>query len=181
MILGPPDSIDDATRAFCATIAPGEPFYVPVRPRPGGRVAYCFQNSTYQAVAEGGDPAWGWAIWRWPGRWFEAEHHAVWRTPEGEYVDVTPQAGDPPRVLFLPDPRAVYDPRTFRANPMAAEAGNGVAAEYIALVAQRNAIVRAYWRPCVDQLRLFSEQDRARLAPIEARMAALLEALRLSS
>jgi hypothetical protein len=127
MILGPPSQIDDATLAFCATISPHAPFYVPVDPAPDTRVAYCFDNSEQQAARHGGEAAYGWAIWRWPGRWFEAEHHAVWRRPDGSLLDVTPQAGDPPRILFLPDPDAVYDPSTFRANVMAPDAGNPLA------------------------------------------------------
>ena len=177
MILGPPETIDDATRAFCASISPHAPFYVPVQPAPHARPAYCFDNSVAQAAAQGGEAAYGWAIWRWPGRWFEAEHHAVWRQPSGELLDVTPQAGDPPRILFLPDPDAVYDPSTFRPNVMAPDAGNPMAAEYIALVAARGAITRTYWEPGMDVLPLFSVEDRQRLAPIDARMAALREAM----
>lgn len=177
MILGPPSQIDDATRAFCATISTETPLYVPVQPAPHARVAYCFDNSVAQALEHGGSAAYGWAIWHWPGRWFEAEHHAVWRQPSGALLDVTPQAGDPPRILFLPDPDAVYDPGTFRANIMAPDAGNEFAREYIALVAKRGAITRTYWEPGMDVLPLFSPEDRARLAPIDARMAELREAM----
>ena len=178
MILGPPEAIDEATLAFCATISPHAPFYVPVSPSPHGKVAYCFDNSVEQARLHGGSAAYGWAIWHWPGRWFEAEHHAVWRKPSGDYLDVTPQAGDPPRILFLPDPDAVYDPSTFRANVMAPDAGNPLAAEYIDLVKLRSAITRTYWSPGIEVLPLFSLEDRQRLAPIEARMAELRDAMR---
>lgn len=177
MILGPPSQIDDATRAFCATISPHAPCYVPVHPAAHGKVAYCFDNSFAQAELKGGEAAYGWAIWHWPGRWFEAEHHAVWRRPDGALIDVTPQAGDPERILFLPDPDAVYDPSTFRPNVMAPHAGNPLAAEYIALVKQRSAITRKYWSPGIEVLPLFSQDDQAALAPIEARMAELREAM----
>ena len=177
MILGPPSQIDDATLAFCATISPCVPLYVPVDPAPDTRVAYCFDNSVAQAALHGGEAAYGWAIWHWPGRWFEAEHHAVWRRPDGSLLDVTPQTGDPERILFLPDPDAVYDPSTFRPNVMAPDAGNAFAREYIELVAKRGAITRTYWEPGMDVLPLFSKEDRARLAPIDARMAELLAAM----
>lgn len=173
MILGPPETIDAATRAFCATISAIEPRYVPVEPQPDAKVAYCFDNSAAQAERHGGEAVYGWAIWRWPGRWFEAEHHAVWRRPDGSLLDVTPQAGDPPRTLFLPDPLAPYDPTTFRRNVMAPDAGNALAREYIALVAQRGDITDRYWEPEMDILPLFSPEDQARLAPIDARMAEL--------
>ena len=172
MILGPPAHIDEATRAFCATISPCAPLYVPVSPAPNTRVAYCFDNSVAQAALHGGEAAYGWAIWHWPGRWFEAEHHAVWRQPSGDLLDVTPQAGDPRRILFLPDPQAVYDPGTFRRNVMAPD-GHPLAAEYIALVAKRGDITGRYWEPGMDVLPLFSREDQARLDPIDARMAEL--------
>ncbi|MBX3564114.1 MAG: hypothetical protein KF730_05995 [Sphingomonas sp.] len=146
---------------------------MPVDPQPHGRVAYCFDNSVRQAEMHGGEAAYGWAIWRWPGRWFEAEHHAVWRRPDGSLLDVTPQLGDPRRILFLPDPQKVFDPERYRRNVMAPEAGNPLAAEYIDLVRQRADITDTYWYPGVEVLPLFSEEDRARLAPIDARMAEL--------
>ena len=171
MILGPPEQIDSATRAFCATISPEPPLYVRVEPAPGAKPAYCFDNSVAQALRRGGSAVYGWAIWRWPGRWFEAEHHAVWRSLEGELLDVTPQAGDPVRVLFLPDPSAPYDPTTFRPNIMAPDGHEELVREYIALVAQRGEITRRYWEPGMDVLPLFTPEDQARIAPLDARMA----------
>jgi len=177
MILGPPEQIDSATLAFCATISPEAPLYVRAEPAPAARPAYCFDNSVAQALREGGTAVYGWAIWRWPGRWFEAEHHAVWRSPEGDLLDVTPQAGDPERVLFLPDPSAPYDPTTFRPNIMAPDGHEDLVREYIALVAQRGAITRAYWEPGMDVLPLFSAGDQARIAPLDARMAEIRAAI----
>jgi len=178
MILGPPEQLDSATLAFCATLSPEPPVYVPVRPAPASKVAYCFDNSVAYAREHGGEAVYGWAIWHWPGRWFEAEHHAVWRSPEGDLLDVTPQAGDPPRVLFVPDPSAPYDPTTFRPNIMAPDGHEDLVREYIALVAQRGAITRSYWEPGMDVLPLFSAEDQRRLDPIDARMAELRAMMR---
>ncbi|WP_157073801.1 hypothetical protein [Sphingomonas soli] len=177
VILGPPAEIDAATLAFCAAISPHAPIYVPVDPQPHAKVAYCFDNSVRQAGMQGGEAAYGWAIWRWPGRWFEAEHHAVWRHPDGSLLDVTPQLGDPERILFLPDPEKVYDPSTYRRNVIAPDADNALAAEYIELVRQRTDITDRYWYPGVEVLPLFSAEDQARLAPIDARMSELRAAL----
>lgn len=177
MILAPPAQIDAATRAFCAAIAPAAPLYLPVAPAPTSKPAYCFDNSTAHAQAHGGEPVYGWAIWRWPGRWFEAEHHAVWRSPAGALIDVTPQPGDPARILFLPDETAPYDPTTFRRNIMAADAENPLARDYIALVAARADITDRYWEPGIEILPLFSEGDQRRIAPLDARMAELREAM----
>ncbi|MEI9928558.1 MAG: hypothetical protein WDN44_13745 [Sphingomonas sp.] len=168
MILRPPAQIDQATLAFCATITPSAPLYVRVEPAEGARPAYCFDNSAAAAARHGGAAAHGWAIWRWPGRYFEAEHHAVWRRPDGSLLDVTPQLGTPERILFLPDDAAVYDPITYRRNIMAADAGNADARDYIALVAARGDITGRYWEPGMDVLPLFSAEDQRRLAPMEA-------------
>lgn len=173
MILDPPSEIDQATLDFCATISASAPLYVPVHPAPGAKAQYCFDNSVAEAKRHGGSAAYGWAIWHWPGRWFEAEHHAVWRTPAGDLLDVTPQLGDPRRILFLPDPDAVYDPTRFRRNVMMAEPQCPAAREYIALVAARSDITDRYWEPGMDVLPLFSAEDQRRLDPIDARMAAL--------
>ncbi len=177
MILHPPQPIDAATRAFCAAISPAEPLYVPVAPAPASKVAYCFDNSVAQAEAQGGSAVYGWAIWRWPARWFEAEHHAVWRSPAGALIDVTPHEGDPPRILFLPDESAPYDPATFRRNRMSPEPGNELARAYIALVAERADITDRYWEPGMDVLPLFTDEDQRRIGAIDARMAELREAM----
>lgn len=177
MILGPPEHIDPATLAFCAMLSPTPPRYVPVHPEPTAKRIYCFDNSVAQAKRAGGQAVYGWAVWHWPGRWFEAEHHAVWRNPAGELIDVTPQTGEPQRILFVQDDSAPYDPTTFRRNVMAPDAGNPHAREYIALVATRSDITDRYWQPGMDVLPLFSAEDQARLAPIDARMRELLAAM----
>jgi len=52
---------------------------------------------------------------------FEAEHHGVWRKRTGELFDVSPQHNGFDRILFLPDPAAVYDLAHYRPNIMVAE------------------------------------------------------------
>lgn len=169
--------IDAAVLAFCAHISRHAPVYVPLVPEPDARPAYCFDNSVRQASLHGGAALYGWAIWHWPGRWFEAEHHAVWQRPDGELLDVTPQPGAPEQILFLPDPEKVFDPERYRRNIMAPDGDNAVAAEYIALVGQRTDITDRYWYPGVEVLPLFSPEDQARIAPIDARMATLRASL----
>ena len=175
--LGPPEEIDAETLAFCATISPHAPFYVDAVPESDARPAYCFDNSVRQAELHGGEAAYGWAIWRWPGRWFEAEHHAVWHRPDGSFLDVTPQPGNPSRILFLPQPEAVYDPETYRRNVMAPDGGNALAAEYIELAGRRSQITHKYWYPGVEVLPLFSPEDQARIAPLDARMNELRQSM----
>jgi hypothetical protein len=39
----------------------------------------------------------------------EGEFHAIWKTPDGTFVDPTPRRSGDIFVLFLPDPKAVAD------------------------------------------------------------------------
>ena len=125
-----------------------------------------------QVARAGGSIAYGWAIWRWPGRYFEAEHHGIWRSPEGKLRDVTPMLYGQTRILFLSDPGAVFDPERYRPNILGAEAGNAVAAEYVTLARERAAILNAYGEPGVDTHPI-TVADRARLDAIAPRWMGL--------
>lgn len=171
-----PHGIDDAVLAFCATVAPGVPRYVDVVPGAAARVAYCFDNAAAQVARAGGSVAYGWAIWRWPGRYFEAEHHGIWRSPDGLLIDVTPMLYGQTRTLFLSDPGAVFDCKRYRANVLGAEPGNAVAADYVAVARERAAILNAYGEPGVAHA--ISPQDQARLDAITPRWMALYAALK---
>lgn len=170
-----PDAIDDAVLAFCATIAPGMPEYVDVTPGEGAQIAYCFDNAATQVARAGGSVAYGWIIWRWPGRYFEAEHHGIWRAPDGTLHDMTPTQYGQTQILFLSDPGAVFDPARYRPNRYRAEAGNPIAAEYIELTTERADILNAYGEPGVDHA--MTPQDQARLDAINPRWMALYAAL----
>jgi hypothetical protein len=171
-----PEAIDEAVLAFCARVAPGRvPEYVEVMPGAGARVAYCFDNAAAAVAAGGGAVAHGWAIWRWPGRYFEAEHHGIWRRPDGTLIDVTPMLYGQRRILFLSDPEAVFDPARYRSNVLGAEPGNAVAADYVALAEARAAILNAYGEPGVDHA--ITPEDQARLDAITPRWVELYAAL----
>ncbi|UYY59941.1 hypothetical protein [Sphingomonas sp. S2-65] len=170
-----PQVIDAAVLAFCATVAPGVPDYVDVVPGEGARVAYCFDNAAAAVARSGGEVAYGWAIWRWPGRYFEAEHHGIWRRPDGTLIDVTPMLYGQTRTLFLSDPGAVFDPARYRPNVLGAEAGNEVAEAYVAVARERAAILNAYGEPGVEHA--ITPQDQARLDAITPRWMALYAAL----
>jgi hypothetical protein len=170
-----PETIDAAVLAFCATVAPGVPDYVDVVPGDAARVAYCFDNAAAAVARGGGEVAYGWAIWRWPGRYFEAEHHGIWRRPDGALIDVTPMLYGQTRTLFLPDPDAVFDPSRYRPNVLGAEAGNAVAEDYVAVARERAAILNAYGEPGVAHA--IMPTDQARLEAITPRWMALFAAL----
>ncbi len=166
-----PSTIDATVNDFCATIAPGVPRYIDVNPGAGARIAYCFDNAAEAAERGGGAVAYGWIIWRWPGRYLEAEHHAVWCRPDGTWEDVTPMLYGQRRILFLSDPEAVFDPPRYRPNRLMAEPGNAAAEAYIALSIERAAILNAYGEPGVEHA--ISQEDQARLTAINPKWMAL--------
>lgn len=50
----------------------------------------CYANVRQMVLQFGGEPVWGWALKQLNGRFAEAIHHAVWKNPAGDLVDVTP-------------------------------------------------------------------------------------------
>lgn len=87
----------------------GRPIFIPVKPFPGYRELKCWYNALQHATENGGRPIFGWAIWKYGDEHFFAQHHAVWRSNQGDYVDVTPNGGVATRILFVPDGRAPFD------------------------------------------------------------------------
>lgn len=67
---------------------------------------HCHFNVWVQWERCGGEVQPGWIISEVPEAGFiEAQFHAVWRSPEGLLVDITPRSDSEPLVLFVPDPR----------------------------------------------------------------------------
>lgn len=109
----PPKLIKPYVRRFCQRVEPGaaDPAYIASRPLPNAPMRDCFVTVAQQVEHEGGDTVIGWAIWEWPKVLIEAEFHAVWRTPQGELVNITPYEVPIPRLLFLPSVRRRYEGR----------------------------------------------------------------------
>ena len=107
-----PTSVTGPIADLCARLVANEtPVHVPVRPAPGATPSDCFINADAYARKHGGSVLYGWQIWQWPGVLLDAEFHAVWRSPDGELVDVTPKLTGLSRVLFLADANATYEGR----------------------------------------------------------------------
>ena len=99
---------------LCDKIAPGtRPLRVLVRAEPDAQVNECFFNVRNKIARNGGDIQHGWAIWERPGLFVEAEFHAVWVSPDKELLDVTPKVDGESAILFLPDPKEVFDEQTY--------------------------------------------------------------------
>lgn len=82
--------------------------YLTVHPEATADVNECFPNVEAKSAREGGRMLCGWQLWEWPHVMVEAEFHAVWLSPEGEMVDITPKPHGETRILFVPDERRRY-------------------------------------------------------------------------
>lgn len=104
-----PPRISRRIQQLTASIVPdGKPVYLTVHPETGAVANECFPNVEAKIAIAGGRMQCGWQIWEWPQVMVEAEFHAVWVSPEGQMVEITPKAQGENTILFLPDPRRTY-------------------------------------------------------------------------
>lgn len=139
-----PKAITPSLLDFCRKISDGQPHYIPLKPIFDGRMQFCFDNVAQKIQRDGGTIVYGWAIWHVPGLYYEAEHHGVWRHPNGTIEDVSPQFDPMDYVLFLPDPLAIYNPNSFRTNILEAADTSEIALEFATLAKVKNDIIRKY-------------------------------------
>lgn len=77
----------------------------------------CYSNVRILVASEGGAVVLGWQLLEIPGRYVEAQHHAIWRSPAGTLEDVTAgtEADRRKSILFIPVADEVlgpFDPAT---------------------------------------------------------------------
>jgi len=87
--------------------AKSEPVFLPSRPVAGAPLNECFPIVDKKVESAGGKKVLGWQIWKTP-LLVEAEFHAVWESPEGDLIDITPKSLPLAKILFLQDEAAVY-------------------------------------------------------------------------
>lgn len=105
-----PAECNQHVMSLCAELSPGEhPFYVEVQANAGEPHDECFHVVNRHIERLGGTAVIGWAIWELPTVFVEAEFHAVWQSPAGEFLDVAPKSTPTERVFFLPDRRRKYE------------------------------------------------------------------------
>jgi hypothetical protein len=83
------------------------PEMVESQPAIGAALKNCFYNVPRQVEKSGGGVVYGWAIGL-SHFLVEAEKHAVWQTPEGKLIDITPRIPVMPSILFVRDGDFVY-------------------------------------------------------------------------
>lgn len=71
----------------------------------------CFPNVERYIKTNGGNILYGWQIWEWPKVLVEAEFHAIWVSPLGAYIDITPKDNHENKIFFLPSIKKSYQGR----------------------------------------------------------------------
>ena len=104
-----PKSINEKIKEFVSLVCPGEePYFVEVNPEEYAQVSFCFQAVAEKVRRDGGEELIGWQIWDL-GYMIEAEFHAIWESPSGMKLDVTPKSFPAEQILFLHDRSRRYE------------------------------------------------------------------------
>lgn len=113
MSTAPLDLDAPATAQLCGLIgSDAKAVRVPSRPEKGAKQNDCFELVAKRVQRGGGEPVTGWALWIWPNVLAEAEYHQVWKSPDGELVDLNPRpAIAVSSITFVADPSRPYKGR----------------------------------------------------------------------
>lgn len=88
---------------------------VEVTPLPDFPIGQCWFNCIDHSLNNEGQIVYGWLFWEINQLYYVAQHHAVWRRENGTLIDLTPNAIDAKKVLFMPDDRAPFDLNNLKA------------------------------------------------------------------
>jgi hypothetical protein len=97
-----PREISLIVHQFAKTLG-GTPEFVPVVCDPYGVYGFCSDGVAEKVKCAGGAIQVGWIIWEWPKVLLTSEFHAVWASPEGELIDITPKPQGETRIVFVKD------------------------------------------------------------------------------
>lgn len=165
----PTRTSDAISKLAASLVAQPQLQFVEHRPRGDGVHFECYDTVARQVEEQGGRVQYGWAIWEWPHTLVEAEFHAVWESPEGALLDVSPRPDSAEGILFLPDPARTFAGRAIdnvrhplRADPRVHE--------FIAMAEQQFAILNRGER--AEQFGLISV-PMEEIGPVRRRMAEL--------
>ena len=102
-ITTPTSPISGDVKKFCKSISHKVPVFLPFTEiDPRYQAGTCYPNVLHCVKHNGGSPQYGWLIWQSIVH-TEAEHHSVWKHPDGRLLDITPRFDGETMVLFLPD------------------------------------------------------------------------------
>jgi hypothetical protein len=134
---------------LCEQLVPGGvPQLLPLETSADAEELDCFYNAARVAALDGGSVIYGWALYEWPGKFLEAQFHAVLRRSTGQLVDVSPSTGSNQQTLFLPDPHSPYEPGRRRSSVQLSCSGDSEVRRYMKVFADVQAMDEEYF---VDQ------------------------------
>jgi hypothetical protein len=147
--LRPPKVLHKFVIELCNRIVPeAHPVRVPVVADPDGQFNECFPNVRKKIARDGGGIQHGWTIWERPGLFIDGEFHAVWVGSDGKFLDVSPKADGETEILFLPDPKEVFDENAphRRDNVLVAEYDHPVVHDFL----KQCELIRRYEASCTN-------------------------------
>ncbi|WP_345885208.1 hypothetical protein [Shewanella algae] len=106
-----PDIEQDYVVQFCKMLSAIPPCMVKVSVVKSSEEMDCFNIVEQHVKSHGGEQLFGWAVWEWPKVMIEGEFHSVWKSPEGEIIDLTPRPIEIEKSLFVHDPKKLYKGR----------------------------------------------------------------------
>ncbi len=106
-----PSQITEDIEELCKELDhSAHPIFVRVQLEPDAERAECTRNVHKKIMIAGGQIRFGWVIWEIPNIMIEAVYHAIWISPRGEPIDITPKKQvNVDRVLFLEDSEDKYN------------------------------------------------------------------------
>jgi hypothetical protein len=122
------------------------PVWVDIRPTRAARISECFINVPNHIQKHMGGMQYGWTIWQVANLFVEAEFHAVWVSPQGQYLDITPKPERDTRILFLPDDSRKWEDKLVPNIRVPMIDGPEIQ-EFFKAVDERNAYREANWTP----------------------------------
>ncbi len=134
-----PRDITPEIQELCQTISEYEPVFVPVIADSKSLINECFYNVDAYIAEHGGQRVIGRSIWQRANVMIEAVAHAVWKSPDGELIDVTSHGNEISAILFLATPKMTYEGNVIPSIRKTLTASLLVA-EFIALYDERDKI-----------------------------------------
>lgn len=110
MFLGGIVLSEDVKRLLAKINCEIEPVSIRCAPEKGAELNNCFPLVDSKVATHGGSSVLGWQI-RETTLLVEAIFHAVWKTQNGELIDISPKPEPTREILFIQDPAATYDGR----------------------------------------------------------------------
>jgi hypothetical protein len=111
-VLDTPRALTQDIHELCRLVSPSTlPSCVPGSPETFAVQSECYGNVAEKIRRDGGSLRYGWQIWEKKRLFIEAEFHAVWVSPNGAMIDITPKDIPTKSILFLPDPIRRFEGR----------------------------------------------------------------------